>query len=129
MKLTQELKDLFTLNAAEDIKEIIVKLAADDELPMDLTLLDAAVFHNKLNLYFGIHASSLHERTRIYGLEPADKYTQFKLAGRSLLEISDEEWVAEAETQGFVWSIDGYKNAVNNEEINHDNIFIKFITV
>lgn len=42
---------------------------------------------------------------------------------------TDEEFMNEAERQGTVYSIKGFENAINSEELNLCNSFIRFIEV
>ena len=39
----------------------------------------------------------------------------------------DDQFIAEAEKQGNVWSLKGFELQANNEQINLNNLFIKII--
>jgi hypothetical protein len=41
---------------------------------------------------------------------------------------SDEQFMNEAESQGTVYSLKGFEDAFNNEQISEINMFIRFIT-
>jgi len=44
-------------------------------------------------------------------------------------ELTDEEFVTEAERQGTVYSLQGFQIAVNYEELYLDESYVKFISV
>jgi hypothetical protein len=112
-------------SAALELRETLINMAVDDELPLDMTLLDSAVFQPVLKRY----AATLLDKTRVYGIQPTDVYETFDLGTRSIYDISDEEWIGESEAQGLVWSTGGFASAFNTDEINQYNIFIRIITI
>lgn len=40
---------------------------------------------------------------------------------------SPENFIAEAEAQGLIWSLKGFELQANNDQINFNNIFIKIL--
>ena len=40
---------------------------------------------------------------------------------------NDKEFIEIAEQQGFVWSLVGFQNSFNSDEINQNNLFIRFL--
>lgn len=50
-------------------------------------------------------------------------------ANTSVLELSDDKFMEIAENQGNVYTINGFQNAFNEEEICVSNDFIRFVEV
>jgi len=112
-------------SAALELRETLINMAVEDELPLDMTLLDSAVFQPVLKRY----AATLLDKTRVYGIHPTDVYETFDLGARSIYDVSDEEWIGESEAQGLVWSTIGFTSAFNTDVISQDNLFIRIITI
>jgi hypothetical protein len=112
-------------SAALELRQTLIELAVNDELPLDMTLLDSAVFKPVLKR----HAASLLDNTRVYGIHPNDEYATIDLGTRSIYDISDEEWIGESEAQGLVWSTGGFASAFNTDEVSQENLFIRIITI
>jgi hypothetical protein len=112
-------------SAALELRQTLIELAVNDELPLDMTLLDSAVFKPVLKR----HAASLLDNTRVYGIHPNDEYATIDLGTKSILDATDDEWVKEAEAQGLIWSTAGFQQAFNSDQINQENIFIRIITI
>ena len=112
-------------SAALELRQTLIELAVNDELPLDMTLLDSAVFKPVLKR----HAASLLDNTRVYGIHPNDEYATIDLGTRSIYNISDEEWIGESEAQGLVWSTGGFASAFNTDEVSQENLFIRIITI
>lgn len=45
----------------------------------------------------------------------------------SIASISDKDFVKISEQQGLIWSLTGFQNDFNDDEINQSNLFIRFI--
>ena len=64
------------------------------------------------------------ENTRVYGINLSD------LIGGEVIginDISDNEWIYLSEKQGLIWSVKGFEFCFNNENIDTDNLLIRFI--
>ena len=61
--------------------------------------------------------------TRVYGID----VEQVENETWSPKSLSDIEFVEVAEKQGLVWSLNGFQNQFNDNLINSNNIFIRFI--
>lgn len=112
-------------SASLELRQTLIEMAVEDELPLDMTLLDAAVFQPVLKRY----AAALLDKTRVYGIHPTDVYETFDLGTRSIYDVSDEEWIGESEAQGLVWSTIGFTSAFNTDIISQENLFIRILTI
>lgn len=93
-------------NLNERIKDTLINLAVEDELPMDMTELDPAVFDNI--------------SPRIYGVDLLQVPGEFKV------QCSDEDWISAAEEQGYVWTLPGFQKTYNTEILGR-NVIIRII--
>lgn len=83
---------------AKDIKAKLIELAVNDELPTDLNTLDEKVLE------------SVIKETRVYAIDPDDE----RVADiGSITDLTDEEFIFEAEEQGLVWSLKGFEIQFN----------------
>lgn len=62
--------------------------------------------------------------TRVYVLD-----TQVISMDKGFEELTDEEWIAECERQGRVYSLQGFARAFNAEEISTDIDVVRIINV
>ncbi len=60
--------------------------------------------------------------TRVYGID-LENYEFDTHPG----SWNSEKFMAEAEIQGNVWSLKGFEKDFNEETINENNLFIKFV--
>jgi hypothetical protein len=58
---------------------------------------------------------------RVYGIDP-------DLYDGSILDLPDDQFQEEAEAQGLVWSLQGFQEAFNLDELSSNNLFIRFVT-
>jgi len=61
------------------------------------------------------------ENLRVYGIDSNN-------VSIAINGLSDSDYVNIAEEQGYVWSLDGFATAFNNEDVLHD-MFIRFIDI
>jgi hypothetical protein len=64
---------------------------------------------------------------RVYGIKPDTAYSTLDLGTRGLLDISNEEWINEAEAQGQIWSLYGFQDQFNCDQIDQQDLFIRII--
>ena len=64
--------------------------------------------------------------TRVYVIDSNDERVEDI---NNIKELSNSEFMFEAEEQGTVYSLDGFEKAFNDESLNTDTDFIRFITV
>lgn len=57
---------------------------------------------------------------RVYGIDP-DGYDGM------ILDLPDDQFQEEAEAQGLVWSLQGFQEAFNLDDLSSANLFIRFI--
>ena len=68
---------------------------------------------------------------KIYGIDiiADDIFTDYTDTGHKfdIEDIEDEDLMDMAEKQGYVWSLDGFINALNRDEINTDFFWFRAI--
>lgn len=57
---------------------------------------------------------------RVYGIDP-------DLYDGSILDLPDDQFQEEAEAQGLVWSLQGFQEAFNLDDLSSASLFIRFI--
>lgn len=79
-----------------------------------------------LHLALGISDNDMPQQseTRVYVLD-----TQDLSINKFFGELTEEEWIAECERQGRVYSLRGFERAFNEEEISTATDVVKFINV
>ena len=60
-------------------------------------------------------------KTRVYAI---DLYE----IDKSVTDLTDDEFIDIAEQQGYVWTLEGFEKAFNNEEVS-DQWIIKIVTI
>ena len=63
--------------------------------------------------------------TRVYLIDSSDE----RVEDISIIDLTNEEFIFEAEEQGKIYTLDGFAIAFNNEEINSNTDFIRIIEV
>ncbi len=109
----------------ENIKNVLVDLAVNDDLPMDMTQLDSGVFTPcttpLVDQLIDLQENG-KDRIRVYAIDlnqvPDDMITS---------ELSDQEFMDEAEAQGNVWSLQGFEKDFNKDNISSANMFIRIV--
>lgn len=110
---------------SEKIKQVLVDLAVNDDLPMDLTTLDASVF-DPCTAKLIKNQNDLQE-IRVYGID-LDQVTDGLELNRVLDRDSpDDHFMEIAEAQGNVWTLQGFQSAFNDDEISTFNLFIRIV--
>jgi hypothetical protein len=66
------------------------------------------------------------EGIKVYGVDVDMFYNESSL-DKLLDDLTNEEFVEEAEKQGLVWSLKGFEKACNESEININRINIKIL--
>lgn len=81
---------------------------------------------DNLHLALGILDNDMPQQseTRAYVLNTQDISTD-----KGFEELTEEEWIAECERQGRVYSLQGFARAFNEEEISTTTDVVKFINV
>ena len=59
--------------------------------------------------------------TKVYGIELDE------IGKTNVRKLSDEEFMELAESQGNVWSLKGFEADFNNDYLNQNNLFIRFV--
>lgn len=67
-------------------------------------------------------AGSLLEEIRVYGINPDDLELD-----RSIRDLDDQSFMDLAEDQGLVWSLAGFQEDFNDDQLSSGSIFIRFI--
>lgn len=84
--------------------------------------------HEIENLHLALDVSDNNlpqqSETRVYVLD-----TQNISIDKGFTELTEEEWIAECERQGRVYSLQGFEIAFNEEEINTEFDVVKIINV
>lgn len=81
--------------------------------------------HKVDNLHLALGISAQQSETRVYVLDTADFGDQTK----HYSELTDDEFQTLAEKQGRVYTLEGFQEAFNFEEINSAIDVIRFINV
>lgn len=61
------------------------------------------------------------EQIRVYGINIDD------IELENINDLTDESWKTLAESFGLVWSLSGFQNQFNDDLIDSNSIFIRFI--
>jgi hypothetical protein len=104
------------MTKSQKIKDILVQLACEDELPMDMTCLDPSIFDKVIN----------EKETRVYLIYLDGDTSDIGIGDWN--NVSDEVWMCLSEQQGTVLSLEGFQRAFNKEEIPYDT-YLRFITI
>jgi hypothetical protein len=68
----------------------------------------------------------MEKEIRVYGINvEIDDFSEVEVGGWN--EMSDEWWMTTAEAQGFVWSLSGFQQAFNYDDIYQGSMYIRFI--
>lgn len=70
---------------------------------------------------------SIKNETRVYVIKDGETSEEFDEIPTN--EITDEQWMDEAERQGYVYTLEGFSIAFNGEEVNTATDVIRFIEV
>ena len=66
------------------------------------------------------------KETRVYGISVYDEdFSEVDPGGWN--SMSDEWWMEQAERQGNVWTLGGFQDSFNNENVDVYNMYIRFI--
>jgi hypothetical protein len=66
------------------------------------------------------------QETRVYVIDPSNDRSDVGLGDWN--NITNEQWIDLSEREGYVFSLEGFQKAFNNEEIPYD-VYIRFITI
>lgn len=77
----------------------------------------------------GIHleaatAAGSVQEIRVYGINPDRSPDHLNILG-----LNDAEFQDEAERQGLVWSLPGFQEQFNQDDLTSASLFIRFITI
>jgi hypothetical protein len=68
----------------------------------------------------------MEKEMRVYGIDiDRDDFSEVEIGGWNAM--SNEWWMDTAERQGFVWSLSGFQQAFNLDEISATSMYIRFI--
>jgi hypothetical protein len=66
------------------------------------------------------------QETRVYVIDLNNDTSEVEIGNWN--NLTNEQWIDLSERQGYVFSLDGFQKAFNNEEIPYDT-YIRFITI
>jgi hypothetical protein len=66
------------------------------------------------------------QETRVYVIDLNNDTSEVEIGNWN--NLTNEQWIDLSERQGYVFSLDGFQKAFNNEEISYDT-YIRFITI
>ncbi len=66
------------------------------------------------------------QETRVYVIDLNNDKSEVEIGNWN--NLTNEQWIDLSERQGYVFSLDGFQKAFNNEEIPYDT-YIRFITI
>ena len=68
----------------------------------------------------------MEKEIRVYGIDiDRDDFSEVEFGGWDAM--SDQWWMDTAERQGFVWSLSGFQQQFNRDEIYSTSMYIRFI--
>ena len=109
----------------ERIKQVLVDLAVNDDLPMDMTMLDSSVFDPCTAEL--IKNQNDQQEIRVYGINVDQIWDGLELSSIIDPKSPNDQFMEIAEAQGNVWSLQGFQSAFNNDELSSFNLFIKIV--
>jgi hypothetical protein len=66
------------------------------------------------------------QETRVYVIDLNNDTSEVEIGNWN--NLTNEQWIDLSERQGYVFSLEGFQKAFNNEEIPYDT-YIRFITI
>jgi hypothetical protein len=66
------------------------------------------------------------QETRVYVIDLNNDTSEVEIGNWN--NLTNEQWIDLSERKGYVFSLDGFQKAFNNEEIPYDT-YIRFITI